>query len=347
MKRYFLLIYVALAFLMLWSCKSPNSPEPPDDPQEQFTSLSGKVTDVDNGNPISGATVEFPKVTATTDANGNYSVSVLEGTVTNASTVIISKEGFKTYSTYIGHGLDYKLVPDNYDSDTFNIVMRGGGISQGHTKIWLQQPKYKIVTTNLDETIKSYFTSVLKSDAVSLLTNNTWIGTSQPEEGTSEPASNSFYILLEFVDLGLGSSVMHVPIDYKSQTYEITRARIRVNTSKIQYVSSAGILHELGHALGHTGHSNKHQMLMGGQGFMVGNITQLDIQNAKWAYTRPPGNEAPDNDIQPTGTTTGFMSAPSFNVPSLNFNPFKFPQRNSIEPKQRIITKRKKKDPSY
>lgn len=348
MKRYFLLLYVVSAFLMLGSCKSPNSPEPPDDPQEQFTLLSGKVTDVDNGNPVSGATVEFPNVTATTDANGNYSVSVLEGTVTNASTVIISKEDFKTYSTYIGHGLDFKLVPDSYDFHIFNVIMRESGRpSATHvTKIWRQQPKYRIITTNMDVQTKAWIYDVLSTNESEQLTDGVISGTTNPEEGTVIPGSDSYYVVFMFSDDFTTEIIAKTPKDYDPNTYELKRARVMFNKSKRNSITRGAVLHEYARALGHLGTAIDRQMLLGDGPTFVPYITVWDEQNSKWAYARPPGNEAPDNDISPTGTIIGVMSIPSFNMPSLDFNSFKFPERNSMEHRQRIIPERKKKDRS-
>jgi len=54
--------------------------------------ITGKVTDSSTGNPISGAAVSVNGYSTTTDSNGNYSFSVLEGTYT----VTASASGYKS-----------------------------------------------------------------------------------------------------------------------------------------------------------------------------------------------------------------------------------------------------------
>jgi hypothetical protein len=57
--------------------------------------IQGTVTDAATGKPVEGATVSNGDVTATTDASGHYSISVLSGSVG----LVVSKTGYITMAT--------------------------------------------------------------------------------------------------------------------------------------------------------------------------------------------------------------------------------------------------------
>lgn len=365
MKRYFLFLCVVLPILMLWTCKSPNSPvppDPPDDPQEQITRLSGKVTDVDNGNTVSGAVVKCylsssPDVvydSFTTDASGNFTIEYPKGANLNPK-IVIEHANYITRITYVSLRTsinsidsisgDYSIVPSSYDSHIFNVIMRESerpGATHV-TKIWRQQPKYRIITTDMDVQTKAWIYDVLSTNESAQLTYSVISGTTSPEESTVIPGSDSNYVVFMFSDDFTTEIIAKTLWDYNPAAYELNRARVMFNKSKRNSITRGAVLHEFARALGHLGTATDRQMLLGDGPTFVHYITTWDIQNGKWAYARPPGNEAPDNDISPTGWTTGVMSAPSFNMPSIDLNPFKLSERNSMEPRQRIITKRKKK----
>ena len=58
------------------------------------TTLSGRVTNYDDGTPVAGADVNIQSVYATTDANGEYFVTRLSP---GRHTIIITRRGFTTF----------------------------------------------------------------------------------------------------------------------------------------------------------------------------------------------------------------------------------------------------------
>ena len=282
-------------------------------PTYEQTTQTGTILDNLTNNAISDATITYSDIdekgatvqeSATTNANGTYEIKYKKGTYPQLT---ISHSTHVTRTTYPKWGYDYMLIPNSFDMETFNQVVRIGGsllTDPKVTRIWTTQPKYYIVTDDMDARTKSFILDVLSTNEVEILTNGKIKGTTKPEEGPLNEQTG--YISFKFVDTLPDNFYAGTSSNYDSN-YNLTKAVIMLNINKRQELERVVILHELGHALGHLGHGNKHPMLMGDHDHHNNTITQWDIDNGKVAYSRPPGNSDPDNDSSATGAPSAAM----------------------------------------
>ena len=93
--------------------------------------ISGKISNGENGDPLTGATIQVKGTTTGTvsDMNGNYQIE-LPG---NSTVVIFSFIGFQTKEITIHedqHSMDIQLYPELLSMDEVVVTGQGGSISK-------------------------------------------------------------------------------------------------------------------------------------------------------------------------------------------------------------------------
>jgi hypothetical protein len=270
--------------------------------------LSGQVVDQFGGQALSGISVQYAGLSATTDATGSFTFA---GDATSTySELTLSGSGIYRRQTYARTGDNrWQVVPGSFNMAAFNDVARD---EWGPRTIrWTSTPTIYVDTRPegfQDGAELQQWISEVQNQAAAFVSK--WSGTTMSPAQvvvTSNPPR----------DYTGGTIVIHFSendSDYGNSSQTIGYARISWSSSGsingaavwLRYVrysgtsgasKRTGILgHELGHAMG-MGH-----MSSGTPSFMypsIGSNTDLsafDRQAALLLYSRAPGSSSPDTD---------------------------------------------------
>jgi hypothetical protein len=270
--------------------------------------LSGQVVDQFGGQALSGISVQYAGLSATTDATGSFTFS---GDATSTySELTLSGSGVYRRQTYARTGDNrWQVVPGSFNMAAFNDVARDEWSPR--TIRWTSKPTVYVDTRPEgfeDGPELQQWISEVQNQAAAFVSK--WSGTAMSSAQvvvTSNPPR----------DFTGGTIVIHFSesdSDYGNTSNAIGYARVSwsspgsINGSAIwlRYVrysgtsgasKRTGILgHELGHAMG-MGHMDS-----GTPSFMypsIGSNTDLsafDRQAALLLYSRAPGSSSPDTD---------------------------------------------------
>lgn len=285
--------------------QAPQDPEAPQDPQTSVM-LSGTVVGQFDGRALSGVSVRYAGLTATTDASGFFSIPG-EPTTTWGE-LSLSGSGIHQRRTYAKTGgTRWQAVPGSFDMSAFTDVARSDWAS--HTIRWVNRPTVYVDTrpegfqagADLEQWI-----SEVRSQAGAFVSS--WTGGAMGPADvivTSNPPS----------DFTPGTIVLHFSessSDYANSSSYIGYTRVSwgregsISASAVwlRYVRYAdrpakrtGILgHELGHAMGMGHMSGTTASFMAPSIGTNTDLSAFDRLAANLLYSRAPGNSAPDTD---------------------------------------------------
>ncbi len=287
-------IAIVLCVCAVESCKSSNPAPPPPPPPPIKVTQTGRITDILSKHPLSGVTIAGADSTATTNANGDYSLTYTKGT---APVLTMSKANYVTRTTFPAHGPDYKNIPDSFNMTEFNNICR----NQGSTVRWSTEqsnkPVFYITSFTKDpvpQDLKNIIYDVIRND-LPKISNNFFSGASIIEEPdyNKVPTSGAFVFIYD--KKAVGSS--EISNENGNERYY---ARVELggsNANDSEHIFNKSIvLHEAGHGVGFTGHASAQNSIMWQDGDRAPSPTQIDVNNGAVLYDRPVGNSSPDND---------------------------------------------------
>jgi len=290
----------------------PAPPGPPPPPTRLFL---GTLVEGLSDRAIAGASVEADGLDpATTDANGAFRIETPEPervrTVTLQSAEIVPRT---TYLRMPGPDAALTAIPGGFDLAAFDQMFRG----TGRLERWVTAPHLAIQTSVLEFTSVTAHTYVatdasltdpeaegLRADLVwglPLLTDGRLAFASERLERADPGASVTVarageIVVARFAGLEAATGFWGYGRWASDGAGRIQSGIIMIDagfdTSGSQFQRSLRV-HELGHALGYN-HVTTRESVMNASARLVPN--EFDLQGARLAFLRPPGNRSPDVD---------------------------------------------------
>lgn len=317
-ERSSLLRYVLLTSVVLSASGCSGSAGTAPTPVKQLAAISGRVTSLQTGLPVSGAAVvaisqSAPTVTATTDASGSYSFNVPITTLPWVMT--FAADGYLFRQTSLGVFGDRSDVSVNlistappFSLDFFREFVRG---SIDHTPPyqplarWRQAPRIFFLSRTVDtgDPVPDAVIDVMEEMAgreTPQLTGGRYT-VAEFGRGPTPPAPATGWIIVSsYSGLIPGSPIAGGVSPVGAQPGSIGLRLDLTPESTCGYLMAGAFFHEMFHALGYY-HTH--------EGFSVNNecgpLLPDAVYHAAIAYARPPGNTDPDTDLQFTVADLG------------------------------------------
>lgn len=326
MKR--IIVPCAISLTLLVACgsdgDSPAPPSGPTPPAPQSWSMAGRITATLAGGPIANARVEATVASATTDADGRFTLTASTAPSGNQA-VTITADGHRTRQTTFQWPRNRDLVVDiaptapPFDETFFNQLARDAldtPTADFPIFRWPAALKFYLKTT--DENGRPIGADILNTvrrglrDGVRYYTAETFEATI--EEGIEERAEQVGYVNVVARQVipqgdfcGLASSVGANPMT-------ITLRIDRCGCGSIKIPIDI-VMHEVGHAVGMFHVSRRDSIMHATEDFGCRDVipSAHERHHAALMYARPRGNRSPDRDpaeftlLQPNA---GYAGAP-------------------------------------
>ena len=292
--------------------------------------FSGTVTNTVTGVPVGGATVTIGSASATSSADGTYSLAV---TASGQAGFSVSASGYYTRESAVSMTrattINVKIIPqaNGFDLAFFDHSVRDG--SKGTTR-WMIQPPIEIWTQiwrcvepcnstsatyeATADTAPAYFERyareaiALISDLTGGFMSNPVITTKAHPVGTRRQRdagggdSIRFMLTNKFSNPRSGGGTWNTP---GGNGVILTGSGLSFNQTHSSATANSSIyMHELGHAVGMTPGHGADLSLVPGPSIMGPDpvaVTAKDRLHTKILYKRPVGSLSPDRD--PPGVT--------------------------------------------
>jgi hypothetical protein len=302
----------------------PTAPTPTD--SVPSVTFSGTVTNIVTGARVGGATVTIGSVSATSSADGTYSLAV---TPAGQASFSASASGYYTRQSAVSMTgattINPEIIPqgDGFDLVFFDHIFRDG--SKGTTR-WLTQPSFEIWTQIFQcighcstyeataTSVPAYFEARAR-EAIALvsdLTGGTVVGpvvtTKTHAVGTSVslnpvgPGSITFMYADKFDNAVEGGRTSVFPggagVAFTGGLLSFSQAQGSASRNNSIYI------HKMAHSVGFFPGHTVNLSLVSGPSIMGPDpvvVTIKDRLHAKILYKRPVGNMSPDRD--PSGVT--------------------------------------------
>ncbi len=273
-----------------------------------FDDISGKITDILNGNNISGVDIQLghkdngvfvADYSARTDVNGNYAFTKIP---TGIDRLVELKNNPNYYNRFAGvftsnsdiTNLNLDQIPTRFNLAFFDEVARAPG-DGSQTQRWLQQPQVYINTSpalgsNVQPTqqeidlVESIFRNDVPRFNHDFTTSNITI-----TKGSTPPASNTpSYIIFSWDD-SQGSGVLGAHGE-RLNGNEIINAICYVKTGLNGSEQLAVYRQEITQPFGARNDSNLESSIFNDPQF-VDRYQQIDLDTGLILYSRQPGNK--------------------------------------------------------
>lgn len=315
---------IVLSLLVVASCGGGSHPSPPPTtptpapaptPPVNTWSITGRVTALDSGAPVAGATVTpgWSLASVTTDDAGTYQLGDVANPPTTPYPVAISADGMLTHNVWFTWargprtGVDADLihnvapfsmdfykqfVRDTYDNDT--------GAPFGVLR-WMASPKFYVRTVDQDgrafepETIPTTVEAIQRS--VPLFSGGRY--QAAVETGTDTRPDTQGWINVVIQRSARPTAEQYCGTAYVGSNPGTITLYYDVCGACGHKIPADITVHEVGHAMGFFHVPDKNSIMYPQVHESCprrGNVSSAEIFHAGVAYSRPRGNRDPDQD---------------------------------------------------
>ncbi|MFN2382851.1 MAG: hypothetical protein ABR559_01150 [Gemmatimonadota bacterium] len=283
------------------------APPPTPPPPTGTVALAGRVVDQFSGTGVAGVSVSYADATATTDANGQFTVP---GTASGSlRALVISGPGVHRRTTFArSSDSRWPAIPDAFDMAAFNDIARE---YEPRTIRWMAHPTVYIDTRGsgiaAGAELTSWITQVQGAVAgyIAGWSNGAIHAASVTAGSAPPPDGTPGTIVIHFDENASrysGPRTVGLARTFWDGSRIISSGIIwlRFSLVRTSATSRGAVLgHELGHALG-LGHMDGRTPSLMTPSISAMALTSFDEDAGGILYSRSPGNQSPDTDSSNT-----------------------------------------------